>query len=272
MTNLLKMMVLAGFWIGSSAMAQQQLPKLTQPLELQSGAYAEGTNTQLTLEEIQTIQPWATNAKKDIDEALEDAKNMPIVKRVTFLTNEIKSIVSESGGKKYQMLMRYALNRGMLLVDMIDQESSNYSARPTGVLENKLDILERTMQVAKKFWEDDLAYENRVASGDRSNRNDYEKFGIILGRELIQAAKNIFDVSAQYRVLYKAFEMMAWDLYQSAKRDENARLITLIDKNLKRLGNGTASFDDTVNVDNVRQLKRLLEKVEAESIYKKKFK
>lgn len=244
------------FLSSSFAYAQSTLPQVKQPLELTQGVFAEGTNTRLTIQEIEGFLPWSQSAKKVLSEALLQAKRMPLRERSHFIRGEVEKVVLHSGSKRYQTLMRYALNRGLLLVNELEKESDQ---NVQGTIENQLDILSRTIKTSLRFYESDLDYQKRIESGFSAVEIDNARFGFALAKELYAANMNIFDASAQYRNLYKTLEMLNWDLTQDRYARNYSEVIWDIYNNLERMSE-VPTRDDLQTVENTRKLNLLKEK------------
>ena len=155
------------------------------------------------------------------------------------------------------MLMRFALNRGLMLSEELLKEADLNNA---GVVENQLDILSRSIDVALHVHESDLSYQRRVSTGNNIVNINYASFGVTLGQSYIAAARNIFDASAQYRVMYKAYEMMNWDLSQDRNAKDYSEVIVDIYRTLERLSD-IPSRNDIENIKNTRVLNYLGEKI-----------
>lgn len=244
-----KLFILSLFCLSMSLYAQT-LPKVQKPAELATGPYSEGTDTKLTPADIQKFKPWAQSARKVLTKALEDAKIMPISERSSFIKSQVQGVVNRSGSKRYQTLMRYALNRGLLLVDELNQQADMSSI---GTRENQLDILMKTIDVALSFYESDLEYQKRIESGDSVVEINNAQFGYALASRLMTAAINILDASAQYKVVYKTLEMFNWDLSQDRNARDYSETIWDIYNNLSRYSE-QPNTNDFINIQNVRKL------------------
>lgn len=212
--------------LGFEAFAKdvKPLPQIQPPRELveTDSEFAEGTITRLTARDVEVFLPWAQNAQSVLTKALADIENMPVDQQVRHLSGVMKSVTRRSGDKNYQLFMRFALNRGQLLVSELLQEAD---INDRGILENALDIQVKAIQVALAVHESDLAYQRRVAAGEATTELEYGNFGLKFGRSMLRAIDSVFDASAQYRLLYKTLEMVNWDLSRDAKAPDNADII-----------------------------------------------
>lgn len=259
-----KLLLILSFTMTSVIFAQE-LPPVNQPKELIGGRFSEGVNTKLTPGEIQKFLPWAQSARKVLTKALADAKIMPITERSNFIKGEVERVVLKSGKKRYQTFMRYSLNRGLFLVDELIAETGIIEGKGVlpavkGNLENQLDILMRAIKVGLQFYESDLAYQKRIEAGESAVEIANAKFGFALAKEFAAASVNIFDASAQYRVLYKTLEMFNWDLSQDRQSRDYSETIWSVYKTLEKLPE-QASANDQMNIKNTRKLIRLKNEV-----------
>jgi len=113
------------------------------------------------------------------------------------------------------MFMRFALNRGLLLVGELRQHA-DLSA--LGTHENAIDIIQRSINVGLAFYESDLAFQERLQRGEGDVPMVHARFGVAFMTGMHAGILNVLDATAQYRLLYKMVEMANWDL----ARDENA--------------------------------------------------
>lgn len=230
----------------------KKLPPIGAPQELieTSSEFAEGTITRMTAEDIEVFLPWAQNAQKVLTKALTDIETMPIRMQVDHLNTIMKSVIRRSGSKSYQMFMRFALNRSMLLVQELTKEAD---IRDNGILENALDIQVKSIKLALSVAESDLSFQRRVSEGNDSVKLEYAKFGIMFGKSMLQAINSVFDASAQYRLLYKTLEIVNWDLSRDDAALDYADLIIDIYNSLTTMDENP-SHDDLASIFAIRRL------------------
>lgn len=239
----------------SLASSPYNLPQVSAPRELveADSEFREGTVTKLTAKDVERFIPWAQNAENILTKALEDSNNMGLPDRVTYLQQKIQSVVRSSGTKSYQTLMRFSLNRGLLLIKELLNET--VPTQP-GVYENAVDIMDNTIKIALKFYQSDLTFQNSIQDGAQTVVYSQADFGINFFNAVYKSVISVADASAQFRLLYKAYEMLNWDL----ARDENAleyseeieRIFYVINPMDEH-----SSQDDTFNIKRVRELNRL---------------
>src|SRR5688572_24581940 len=73
----------------------------------------EGTQTELTLDQVNTIRPWAENSMTFMKQALQDIQGLSYLDKERLLLHAIKNVVLASAPKNSELLMRYVLNRGL---------------------------------------------------------------------------------------------------------------------------------------------------------------
>ncbi len=244
------------FFVGSAIAAPKDLPNVQAPRELTEvgSEYAEGTITRLSAEDISVFIPFAQNAKSVLTKALADAATMPVRQQVTHLSNTMRAVVRNSGQRQYQTFMRFALNRTLLLVEELRKEA-DFSV--PGTLENALDLQVRGISVALRFFESDLAYQRRERSGGDSVNIKHAAFGAAFAASSLRSIQNVYDASAQYRLLYKTLEMFNWDVTRDRHAVEVADTIVDIYNTLSSLQE-TPAADDQENILSIRRLSLLI--------------
>ena len=201
------------FSLSFSARADTSLPRIHAPEELVTGDFEEGVITQISPAEIAEFLPWAQNAQNQLTRALNTTRSIPLRDRLPHLEHAVKSVVNLSGSRQYQMFMRFALNRGLLLVS---EMSKTMDMTQIGAQENALDLLQRSIQVALSFYESDLSFQNRSHNGNSSVQLSYARFGLSFKSALYYGVINVLDAKAQYRLMHKLVEMTNWDLSRDA--------------------------------------------------------
>src|SRR4051812_46916460 len=100
-----------------SAGAEAQLPSIQPPVDFRD----EGTETQLTLEQVKEIKPWAENSRNSLANLLEMASDSNLSEARRILIEGLTEIVGHSQPKRTELLMRYVLNRSLKVVDEIEK-------------------------------------------------------------------------------------------------------------------------------------------------------
>jgi hypothetical protein len=231
----------------------RELPQIPVPADLSSGAYAEGTVTRLSAEEVAGFIPWAQNARNQLNRAVTQARSLPLRERPAHIERAVRAVVDRSDGRQYQMFLRFALNRGMLLVDELER---NVNMNEIGSQENALDLLTNAITVGLEFYESDLAFQQRAQSGDSAVALSYAGFGAAFMRAMYPSVVNVLDAGAQYRLLYKLIEMVNWDLSRDAGAAQFAETIVEAYEMTVDLPE-QASTDDRTNLRLIRRLNGL---------------
>ncbi len=198
------------------------LPQVQPPRELVSGEFAEGTITQLTAAEVAEFVPWAQNAQNQLNRALTQARSLPLRDRLPHVEHAMQAVVRRSGSRQYQMSMRFALNRGLLLVDELER---HVDMNEVGAQESALDLLQRAITVGLAFYESDLSFQRRAQNGDTSSVVEHARFGIAFMQGMYPGVLNVLDAGAQYRLLHKLIEMVNWDLSRDGEAASYAETI-----------------------------------------------
>lgn len=230
-----------------------EIPQISIPQELASGEFAEGTLTQLTDAEVAEFLPWAQNAQNQLNRAIKQSQSLPLRERLNHIERAARSVVSRSEGRQYQMFMRFALNRGLLLVDELEK---NVDMEEIGSQESALDIIQRSIQIALSFYESDLNFQRRAQSGDTTTKLSYAGFGASFMQGMYPGVINVLDATAQYRLLYKLVEMVNWDLSRDAEAARYAEHIVEAHEMLQDLPQIPLN-DDRSNLRLIRRLNSL---------------
>jgi HEAT repeat protein len=210
------------FTLSFSAIANVEIPRISAPVELVSGEFAEGTLTRLSDAEVAEFLPWAQNAQNQLNRAMKQAQSIPLRERLPHIERAVRSVVSRSEGRQYQMFMRYALNRGLLLVDELEKNSD---MDEIGAQESALDLLQRSIQIGLSFYESDLNFQRRAQSGHTTTVLENARFAAAFMQGMYPGVINVLDATAQYRLLYKLVEMVNWDLSRDAQAQRYAEVI-----------------------------------------------
>ena len=251
----MKILILSTVLLIGNALAKD-LPPVQAPRELTeaNSEYAEGTITRLSADDISVFVPYTQNAKSVLSKALTDSESMPMEQRVKHLTAIMKSVVKGSGQKTYQTFMRFALNRTLLLVKELVSQSD---WKTPGTIENVLDLQVRGIELALRFYESDLAYQQRANREEDTVVLNHGEFATIFGNTMLVSTQNVLDASAQYRLLYKILEMMNWDLSRDQYAAGVADTIVEIYNTLYSMDENPAPADQD-NILNIRRLNLLL--------------
>jgi hypothetical protein len=171
----------------------------------------------LTADEVAGFVPWARDARTLLLQAQKDALALPVIQRQALLEERIRRVVRESGERRYQTHMRYALNRGLLLAGELRERADTGTI---GVAENVADLLRRAINIGLAFHQSDLEFQQGVAPATPP-----ATFAAVFVRTMAPGVANVLHEAAQYRLLRKLVEMTAWDLAHSSDAKAFAELI-----------------------------------------------
>ncbi|MBI2606435.1 MAG: hypothetical protein HYW49_10180 [Deltaproteobacteria bacterium] len=247
--------LIAAILAGSTAFAQQ-VPQIAPP-----AGFSEGTETKLTDVQIVDLVPWAKNSKRDLEELLLDADTIgsPVTKKQVLLKG-IQNLVLQSQPLKSELLMRYVLNRALVVNTEIENEAiaPNGGKAPTGIVDQQIRLLTLSAKMAVKYFESDLAFLNGAVTKKDVNlvTLPYAKFGLEYAEFLMNLNNSITDASAQYNIGVIALGLLQWDLYRDQNKVAFADSITKINSFLKTLPECAGLQDDNTSETYVRLIKR----------------
>lgn len=251
----MKLTIIPVLLLAFSAFAQEGtiIPRVPMPEEFASGIYAEGTNTRLTQQEVAEFLPWAQNAKRQLENAQRQSNMLPLRDRMHHMKRAVESVVGRSGGRQYQMFMRYSLNRGLLLARELE---NLVDMNAIGSQESVLDIINRSVKIALSFYESDLSFQERATAGNTATTVDHAGFAAAFMREMHPGVVNVLSADAQYRLLYKLIEMVNYDLSQDSHAARYAETIVEAFE-LTESMSPQPSNDDRTNLRMIRRLNQL---------------
>ncbi|MGE3608925.1 MAG: hypothetical protein AB7I27_05015 [Bacteriovoracaceae bacterium] len=250
------------FSISLAALAgNDPLPQINPPKELVEigGQFAEGTSTKLSEKDIALFIPWAQSAQTMLNDALKDIENMPLEEQVKHLQATIQNVVRSSGSKNYQMLMRFALNRTLLLLQELSKEADWHSS---AIQANALDLAFKGIKTALQFYESDLDFQQRVALGSGTLNPEYAYFTQFFGPLMLDSIVSINDASAQMRLMYKTLEMVNWDLSRDDQAQDYSDTIVNIYNALNSMDEHPSKVDQE-NIKNVRKLIQVVQELDS---------
>lgn len=216
------------------------LPIISRPAILD-----EGTQKDLTADQIAELLPWANNSKKKLEELKENIQNLSAVEKVDALVEGIKTIVNESSVKNAELLMKYSLNRSLVINKILTKE---LNPQDIGTSDVKLRALKLSIEMALVYYSID------VENLNSKTKTQFAKFGIQYFDFLNEVNKSIFNASAQYKIQRTALEWLQWDLYRDLNNTKYAPQIVKINSNLKDLPNKKLS--DVESIALIRKIKK----------------
>ncbi len=242
--------------LGFSTLVKAQeisLPVITKPAILE-----EGTQRQLSQAQINELLPWAKDSKIFLLDLLESIQGLSTIDKIERLSDGIASVVGESAPKNSELLMRYALNRGLVLKTILSQEMGEGEV---GTGDAKLRVLRSSIEMALKYYETDMAILAKKSTAP------YVLFGLDYFEFLSELNKSIFDASAQYTIQRTALEWLQWDLYRDLNNVSYAPQIVKINNNLKTFP--SKKITDSQALANIRLLKKIAQQLNVRETLKR---
>ncbi|MEA9355887.1 hypothetical protein SHI21_06735 [Bacteriovorax sp. PP10] len=229
------------------------LPVISKPAILQ-----EGTQRELSAAQIAELLPWAKNSKSFLVDLLDSIQNMTATDQVERMVEGIKSVVSESAPKNSELLMRYALNRSLVLSETLSKEMGSDEV---GTIDAKVRVLKLSINMALKYYDADMETMSKKAP------TNFAEFGIQYFSFLSEVNKSIFDASAQYTIQRTSLEWLQWDLYRDLNNAGYAPQIVKINNNLKVFP--AKKITDAQAINYIRQMKQVTNNLNLNVIRKK---
>ena len=217
------------------------IPVISKPVALQ-----EGIQRDLTAAQIEELLPWAKDSKVFLNDILESLQNISSADKVDRMIEGIKQVVGESSPKNSELLMRYTLNRALVLNEILTKEMGQ---EVVGTIDVKIRILTSSIKMAIKNYDSDMNTLQKKAS------MPFAAYGVEYFTFLYELNKSVFDASAQFNIHRTALEWLQWDLYRDLNNTGYAAAIVKINNNLKLLP--VSSTSDAQAISFIRQMKQL---------------
>lgn len=254
MKTTLNILLLSATLLSTAIKADElTLPKLVSPLALQ-----EGIQRELTPAQIAEILPWAKDSKIFLVDLLDAVASLPMDQKIESLQVGIAQVVTESASKQSEMIMRYSLNRALVLNEILNKETT---ADAVGTSDAKARLLVASIKLALKYYDSDIA---NISS---KKSLPYAAFGVEYFQFLTELNKSIFDASAQYNIQRTALEFLQWDLYRDVNNASFASQIVKINNSLKMYP--TKRISDAYSINYIRQMKKTIENLQLSAFIKK---
>lgn len=213
-------------------------------------ALDEGTQRVLSEAQIAELLPWAKDSKSFLLDLQENVQSLTTTDRVERLIDGIKSSVIESAPKNSELLMRYALNRAVVINEILDREMDPSAV---GTIDAKSRVLVSSINMALKYYDADMA------TLSRKSASPFASFGTEYFSFLTELNKSIFDASAQYAIQRTSLEWLQWDLYRDLNNANYAPQIVKINNALKIFP--TKKISDAQSLNYIRQIKKVIEQL-----------
>lgn len=234
---------------GTLKAQEMSLPVISKPAILE-----EGTQRELSKAQIAELLPWAKDSKLFLVDLLENIQGLTMQDKIDRLSDGLATVVGESASKNSELLMRYALNRGLVLNNIL---ASEMSADAVGTADARLRVLKSSIEIALKYYETDMAILQKKSTAP------YVIFGLDYFEFLSELNKSIFDASAQYSIQRTALEWLQWDLYRDLNNASYAPQIVKINNSLKTFP--TKKITDAQSIANIRLMKKVAQQLNVRS-------
>lgn len=245
--------LLASITFGSLNAQEITIPKIDSPVALN-----EGTQKDLSASQIAELLPWAKDSKIFLVDLLDNVQTLATNDKIDRLVEGIKQTVGESSPKNSELLMRYALNRGLVLNEILTKEMGS---EEVGTADAKLRVLKSSIQMAIKYYDTDMAFLSKRSLAP------YVVFGLDYFEFLTNLNKSVFDASAQYAIQRTSLEWLQWDLYRDLNNTSYAPQIVKINNALKTFS--TKKMTDAQSIASIRQMKALAKQLNVRDVLTK---
>lgn len=180
----------------------------------------EGLDTALTPGQFKKVRAWMGSSKNQLLQLLEDIELMTLSATKAHLLAQITAIVRASDPKAAETMMRYSLNRGVDIVNQMDQDHFANPARP-GVLNQEVRILKRTIGFALEYYQNDLLYFNAIENGAGDpDAVPMAEFGIRCAQFMMKLDRSLVSSRAQYKIALDTLGRLSVDLYNDDRKSD----------------------------------------------------
>ena len=212
----------------------------------------EGTETQLTAQQLADLRPWAETSQTRLNALLEKLPSLAPAEARNQLLAGVKDVVLTSSGRKNETLMRYVLNRTLKVVAALDQSGSQ-----PGVVDQQFAILLRSIKLSLKYYSSDAALLNGTAA---NGLLPHAQFGADFAEYLLGVNESTLNAQIQYQVGIFALGLLRHDLVSDALATTFAPAVALLTLQLDEFGNSLPSNDGDA-VDRYRKIRRTFQRV-----------
>ena len=260
MKKQLTLWILASLFMPTLAFANDLQIKVTNPDDVVYGIattpFQEGTQTELSKEQVSVLSNWAKTTRSVLEAYVETAKTLRVKSEIVSTLKEgIQNAVLASRKQKTELLMRYVLNRGLTILEVMEHETSTAHV---GIEEAKIRLLEQSIQMAQRYYDHDLSYLAKLDPANVSTlKIDFAQFGVTYASFLSSLSNSVFDASAQYQLYRLTLGLLQMDLYRDTERFKYAEAINKINVRLQSLPK-SSPMDDQSALALIRNAKKTL--------------
>ena len=178
--------------------------------------FEEGTETELSVQQLDKIKPWATNSLIQLRDLLDKVNTMTYRDAHETMVDEIKNVVLASAPKKTELLLRFILNRAMKVNDELATDSNTDAP---GAVDTEVRILRLSVELAQRYYTSDIAFLDAREKDSAAATLPYAAFGLEYANMLMTMDQSMFGARAQYAVARLVLGFLQVDL----NRDEHLR-------------------------------------------------
>lgn len=230
--------------------------------------YPGGPTSTMNASDIQSLGTWARNVQMDLSRLETRVEYMADDLEIkNALYTRMKLIAGESGLRPGDLLLRQALYAGIILCDIIEQESIRKNPTP-GAVGLQATILKQSLAMAKEYYVSDFVYLNGLLQNRASVQfNDkLVDFGVKLSKFIIKQSTSALglDATASYGMMKWALGVLNKKLLEDNRNVAFASTIRYLGDSLGPFPDMAAVQDDPAAIEKIRDLKRLSKQVFAE--------
>lgn len=260
-----KYILIATLFFISSVNAQVVDVRVIEPDKLMQGTakstFSEGTETKLNPQQMEEIRRWANYSRNLMVNVERNGRTMTDkAQLISYIHQQIQKAVAASQKENSELLMRYVLNRALVIYDILNRETDNADV---GTLDMKLMLLEESVKMAMRYYDHDQTYLSRLnPENTQTLVPPFATFGVDYAQFLSRLANSVLDASAQYQLYRLVLGLYHWDLYRDNERLKYADYINRIHDFLEGMPQPNS---DATALQSIRQLKRLLQETMVKS-------
>lgn len=246
---------------------------LTSKAQSQTHQYWDGG---ISSETYKLFLPWASSANKTIREVLEESRSMAPYEKRNFLLVQLRKVYEHSQfeNRRYHSFMQTALFRALELSDLIetysyqasdrkDHDSQSIRAQQVSLQNQKVHAQIQTLisgaKLALQFYQSDKDFQANMAKG-KINWDDFKTMGVAMASVYFKNVTQVSSAKAQYAYFRTVFENLNKDLTQDKDAKNYAQVIVTIYRTLRSMPSAPKANDQS-NLNNIRRLYKLLEKI-----------
>ena len=159
--------------------------------------------SRVTQAEVESIRGLPRNPKSDIEQALKDVKTISDPSEARdMLLKQAKRIVEYSKAQGDKLLLSQSLASGITLTSYIQDTVIDAHKAPAGTVRQQVRILKHAFTQAKKYFERDRDYMNRLINTPQADArsSDWVYFGKELSKFIMELSEGMLNMKAHYAI------------------------------------------------------------------------